>query len=274
MTMDTAELIDKVAGIMTLEDLKKRNNKLHSLVLHLYNKRPYISPTQKHYEYLMDLAIESLNQGQGGTFTNLVQIGAVLCEQPPSISLESVGQDEQFPYYLFRVPDIMASVLERAGVFMDGEAPLYHDGGNLIFKNKESMRTGILFLTNRRLICVGVYQGALTHDTTTYRVMYDDWENKPYLGALDYIFLKQVRSVKSDYGFTKKQVIMEYHTKYLKEKGYTIYGPLFFKFDRPKSAKMHEGSIDVSVQMSDPRKTRQLRQEELVRKVKQLSSLR
>ena len=165
----------------------------------------------------------------------------------------------------------MASILERAGVFVDDEAPLYHDGGNMVFKNKESMRMGILFLTNKRLICVGVYQGPLTHDTTTYRVVYDNWENRPYLGALDYILLEQIRSIKSDYGLTKKQVIMEYHTKYLKEKGYTIYGPLFFKFDRPKFTKMHEGSIDVSFQMYDPRKTRQLRQEELVRRVKQLS---
>lgn len=164
----------------------------------------------------------------------------------------------------------MVEALSRAGVFKEGEIPTYYDEADMSLKNKEAIRMGFLFLTDRRLICVGVLQGPLFHDTTAHRILYDDRESQPYLGSLDYIYLDKIRSIRSDYGFLKKQVIIEYDTKYIKEKGRTLYGPLFFKMDLATKVSVEEGPIDVLIQIIDPMATRKVRQEELVRRVQRL----
>ena len=153
---------------------------------------------------------------------------------------------------------------------MEGEVPHYYDYVDMSLKNRENIRMGFLFLTDRRLICVGVFQGPLTHDSTAYRILYDDLESQPYLGALDYIYLDKIRGIRSDYGFLKKQITIEYHTKYIKEKGRTLFGPLFFKMDLATKSSVEEGSIEVLIQITDPMDTRKTRQEELVRRIERL----
>ena len=108
------------------------------------------------------------------------------------------------------------------------------------------------------------------HDSTTYRILYEDRESQPYLGSLDYIFLDKVQGIRSDYGLMKKRVTIEYHTKYIKEKGITFYGPLFFKADLPTKTKVEESPINVHIEMLSPGDTRKMRQEELVKRIEQL----
>lgn len=268
--MDNSEMMQKAAKAVAIDDMKKRNNKLRSLVAELFHKKTSVIPAQEDSEQLVSLALEELIRGDGNAFTALVMAASVCRESSPSFQLERVGQDESIPTVVHKVPELMVEALSRAGVFKEGEIPNYYDEADMSLKNKDAIRMGFLFLTDRRLICVGVLQGPLFHDTTAYRILYDDRESQPYLGALDYIYLDRIRSIRSDYGFLKKRVTIEYDTKCIKEKGRTLYGPLFFKADLPTKTKIEEGPIDVLIQITEPMDTRKMRQEELVKRIEQL----
>jgi len=90
------------------------------------------------------------------------------------------------------------------------------------------------------------------------------------LGSLDYIYLNRIRSIRSDYGFLKKQVTIEYHTKYIKGKGRTLYGLLVVKMDIATKTSVEEGPLDVLIQITEPMDTRKIRQEELVKRIQEL----
>lgn len=268
--MDNSEMMQKAAEAVAIEDLRKRNDKLHSLVVELIHKKTSVIPKQDDSERLMSMALEQLLQGDGNAFTALMMASAICRESPLSFQLERVGQEEEAASFVYRIPEAIAEALSQAGVFMEGEVLHYCDYGDLSLKNRENIRKGFLFLTNQRLLTVGALQGPLFHDTTAYRILYDDRESQPYLGSLDYIHLNRIRSIRSDYGFLKKQVTIEYDTKYIKEKGRTLYGPLFFKADLPTKTKIEEGPIDVLIQITEPMDTRKMRQEELVRRIERL----
>ena len=268
--MDNSEMMQKAAEAIAIDDIKKRNNKLRSLVVNLFYKRTSVTPAQVDSEQFMLWALDKLIHGDGNAFIYLVMAAAVCREKQPASHLGTVGVDESAPSVIFKVAETMAETLSQADIFMDGEVPHYYDVAHLSLKNKEVIRMGYLFLTDRRLICVGGLQGPLFHDTTAYRILYDDRESQPYLGSLDYIYLDRIRSIRSDYSFLKKQVTIEYHTKYIKEKGRTLYGPLFFKMDLATKTSVEEGSIEVLIQITEPMDTRKTRQEELVRRVQEL----
>ena len=86
-------------------------------------------------------------------------------------------------------------------------------------------------------------------------------------------YVDRIRSIRSDYVFLKKQFPIEHHTKYVKEKGRALFGPLFFKMDLATKTSIEEGFIDVLIQITDPMDTRKIRQEELVRRVRELKQL-
>ena len=268
--MDNSEMMQKAAEAVAIDDMKKRNNKLRFLVGELFHKKTSVIPAQEDSEQLVSLALKELIRGDGNAFTALVMAAAVCRESPPAFQLERVGQDENIPTIVHKVPELMVEALSQAGVFKEGEIPTYYDEADMSLKNKEAIRMGFLFLTDRRLICVGVLQGPLFHDTTAHRILYDDRESQPYLGSLDYIYLDRIRNIRSDYGLLKKQVTIEYHTKYIKEKGRTLYGPLFFKMDLATKKSVKEGPIDVLIQITEPMDTRKIRQEELVKRIEQL----
>jgi hypothetical protein len=270
MTMDNSEMMQKAAKAVAIDDMKKRSNKLRSLVVELFHKKTSVIPAQEDSEQLVSLALEELIRGDGNAFTALVMAASVCRESSPSFQLERVGQDESIPTVVHKVPELMVEALSRAGVFKEGEIPTYYDEADMSLKNKEAIRMGFLFLTNQRLICVGGLQGPLFHDTTAYRILYDDRESQPYLGSLDYIYLNKIRGIRSDYGFLKKQVTIEYHTKYIKDKGRTLFGPLFFKMDLATKTSVVEGPIDVLIQITEPMDTRKVRQEELMRRIEHL----
>ncbi len=268
--MDNSEMMQKAAEAIAVDDMKKRDKKLRSLIAKLLFKKTSVIPAQEDSEQLISWALEQLVQGDGNAFLYLMMASAVCRVSPPAFRLERVGQDEKAPSFVYKIPEAIAEALSQAGVFMEGEVPRYYDSVDMSLKNRENIRMGFLFLTDRRLICVGVLQGPLTHDSTAYRILYDDLESQPFLGSLDYIYLDRIRGIRSDYGFLKKQITIEYHTKYIKEKGRTLFGPLFFKLDLATKTSAEEGPIDVLIQMTEPMDTRKVRQEELVKRIERL----
>jgi hypothetical protein len=270
MTMDNSEMMQKAAKAVAIDDMKKRNSKLRSLMVKVFHKKTSVIPAQENSERLISMALQQLVQGDSNAFTYLVMAAAVCRESSPVFPLERVGQEEYNPSVVHKIPEMIAEALSQAGIFLKGEVPTYYDEADMSLKNKENIRMGYLFLTNQRLICVGGLQGPLFHDTTAYRILYDDRESQPYLGSLDYIYLDRIRSIRSDYSFLKKQVTIEYHTKYIKEKGRTLYGPLFFKMDLATKTSVNEGPIDVLIQITEPMDTRKIRQEELVKRIEHL----
>lgn len=270
MTMDNSAMMQKAAEAVAIDDMKKRNNKLHSLATKILHKKTSILPARADSEQLVSMALKQLIQGNGDAFLYLMMASATCRVSPPAFQLERVGHDEKAPSFRYNIPEAIAEALSQAGVFMDGEVPHYYDFLDLSLKNRENIRMGYMFLTDRRLICVGVLQGPLTHDSTAYRILYEDRESQPYLGALDYIYLDRIRGIRSDYGFLKKQITIEYQTKYIKDKGRTLFGPLFFKMDLATKSSVEEGPIDVLIQITVPMETRKIRQEELVRRIELL----
>ncbi|MFX1415607.1 MAG: hypothetical protein ACFFC0_02295 [Promethearchaeota archaeon] len=141
---------------------------------------------------------------------------------------------------------IQLSILDEAGVFEESERLLYWDYGGMHIKDKDSGRRGIIFLTDRCVFVFGTF-GAI-FDKTDRRLLYNDWEGKQYLTSLDYLYLADLLRIEHK----KDQVKVRVHAKYVEEKKRTLYGPYFFTFDLPKTAKVRVGEVDISIKPKRP----------------------
>jgi len=204
------------------------------------------SLTEGQIKKIRALAIELLVSEEPGFSWDLTQVlalgGAPGYSGPLATTLELKYRPEDgVPEGTERMPLVRASLLEELGVFEPGERPLYYDFGGLYIKSKRSGREGTLYVTNERIIAVGpcIAWG----ESTLRHFYYADWEERPYLSSLYYVYIDQLMKPKRQ----RHEVKAKYHTKYWEEKERMLYGPYVFWAQLPSKLRIKEGDVDIYI---------------------------
>ncbi|MDF1539124.1 MAG: hypothetical protein P1Q69_09480 [Candidatus Thorarchaeota archaeon] len=169
-------------------------------------------------------------------------------------------------------------ILRQWGVFAPDERVIISDVGNLTMGSQNLRRGDTLFVTDRRIVCMGNLSGPFVPSAPSYRFLYDNWEEQPHIQVYDYLDFGNIKNIQSHWSRGKKIIEIEYQSKYVKEKGRTIYGPYFFKLDLPKTEKIEEGILNTKLDLVEipykeyPKDYRKYRQERLVNLVQDAGS--
>jgi hypothetical protein len=219
--------------------------------------------------HLIAAALDLLKQGHVGEFLAIIGILSGVGIIPISYIVETLLEDN--PKMLMVVKQQfqrLINVLIHGEMFSPDEKPLFYEHAKISFNNRDVLRLGILILTNNRLICLGEVVGPVTHRSTIYRPYYS--EDEEYIDSIDYIQLSSIRNIESLWSFSKKQIEITFDTKYSKEKGITLYLPMF-AVDIPKRHSVEEGGLKAIIQLAEvPSRVkdfRKKRQEELIRRI-------
>jgi hypothetical protein len=219
--------------------------------------------------HLIGVALDLLKHGHVGEFLAIIGILSGVGTIPINHIIETLLEDN--PKMLMVVKkqfQRLINVLIHGEMFFSDEKPLFYEHAKISFNNQDVLRLGILILTNKRLLCLGEVVGPVTHRSTIYRPYYS--EKDEYINSIDYIQLSSIKNVESLWGFSKKQIEINFDTKYSKEKGITLYLPMI-SVDMPKKHSVEEGKLTAIVQLaevpSNIKDFRKKRQEELVRRI-------
>ncbi len=200
-----------------------------------------ISLTTQEADWVREAALEHLQMGDKNQFLILCDILAFT----GSLS-QREATDTSLTLYPFlkagctNPNDIAIDLLHIADVFESGEEVLYYDNGVLGVQKKDVGRTGLVILTNRRIVAVGgFFEG---FGSKWHRLFYGDLR-EPYLSTVDFVYLDRMEKIE----LKKDKIQAKYDTKYIVEKERTFYGPYFFKFDLPTSVKVKSGTVKIFV---------------------------
>jgi hypothetical protein len=216
-----------------------------------------ISLAREEKEYLKDTAIEHLKMGDRSAFHKLCSILAFIGMKPQHGRTETTlilsGDTEasmiqsDLKEGCAKPFDIAIGLLHEAGVFESDEEVLYYDAGILGVQKREVGRTGLLVLTNRRIVAVGgFFEGS---GSKRHKLFYGELR-EPYLSRADFVYLDGLTKIE----LKKDKIQAKYVTEYIIEKDRTFYGPYFFKFDLPTSFKAKSGEVKVFVSVFDTEK--------------------
>ncbi|MHA1850859.1 MAG: hypothetical protein ACTSW8_06320, partial [Candidatus Thorarchaeota archaeon] len=202
-----------------------------------------ISFNAEQESFVKKSAVEHLNMGKRGEFLTLCHIlsctGTKLHRAPTSTSLTHYSA---FKVGCVRPFDIAIDLLTKAGVFHSDEKILYYDVGVLGVQKKDVGRSGLLIITNKRLVAVGGYAFSLRDKR--HKLYYGDLR-EPYLSCVDFVSLDKLENVE----LKKNEIRAKYYTEYLIEKKKTFYGPYFFRFDLPTSVKVKSGTMKIIISL-------------------------
>ena len=268
--MSTFVELTKIANI---DDTQTRQSSLRKWLTGNRKAPPPLSPDEG--TSLLQRAKALFEEGDIMSGDKLVRIVAYSTprEEIPHVPVHEVYpiKDEPPTYETLRYEnDFLAYTFTEWGIISRDENVVIHDIGRILFGSPNLRRSDILFLTDRRLVCVGYVQGPYFHDKPSCRLLYDNWEELPYLHAYDFLMFDKIERIESKYGWGKKVVEMDYRTKYAEEKGKTLYGPYFFKYDLPKVKTIRDGLLRVEIELDDlpfkgfPKDFRKTRQERIV----------
>ena len=143
--------------------------------------------------------------------------------------------------------DLMVDVMKRGNIIPMEEKAIYCDSVWTYFENSDCWRSGSMILTPERIVLVGLYAFMDIGRATSIRIYYDDWESRPYLASVDFLYYKNIKSVQPIWKFTTKEIKIVYHTKYVRQKSQILYGPYFFKFNLGKSTDIREGDLNIRI---------------------------
>ena len=200
-----------------------------------------ISLTTQEADLVREAAVEHLQMGDKNQFLILCDILAYT-----GTLSQREATDTSLTLYPFlkdgctNPNDIAIDLLHIAGVFESDEEVLYYDNGVLGVQKKDVGRTGLVILTNRRIVAVGgFFEG---FGSKWHRLFYGDLR-EPYLSTVDFVYLDRLEKIE----LKKDKIQAKYDTEYIVEKERTFYGPYFFKFDLPTSVKVKSGTVKVFV---------------------------
>ncbi len=200
-----------------------------------------ISLTTQEVDWVREAALEHLQMGDKSQFLILCDILAYTGTRSQREATDTLLT--LYPYLkdgCTNPNDIAIDLLHIAGVFESGEEVLYHDNGVLGVQKKDVGRTGLVILTNRRIVAVGgFFEG---FGSKWHRLFYGDLR-EPYLSTVDFVYLDRMEKIE----LKKDKIQAKYDTEYIVEKERTFYGPYFFKFDLPTSVKVKSGTVKVFV---------------------------
>lgn len=204
-----------------------------------------ISFDREQESFLREMALEHLKMGEKNVFLDLCSILAYTGNR-------SVGEKVQTSlthYMEFKEGcpspfDVSISLLAEAGVFEPDEEILFYESGTIGVQKKNIGRSGVIILTDRRIIAVGDFAGGIR--SKRQKLYYGDLR-EPYLSTVDFVRLDRAM----DFELKKDEIKMRYDTEYVVEKDRTFYGPYFFKFDLPTSVKVKSGIVQVFITLEN-----------------------
>ncbi|MDF1540193.1 MAG: hypothetical protein P1Q69_14965 [Candidatus Thorarchaeota archaeon] len=171
--------------------------------------------------------------------------------------------------------EYIAHVYRQWGIFKEDEHIILSDIAAIHFGNPNLFRVGTIFLTDQRLLVVGALNGPFLKNESSYRPLYDDWKSHPLLHMHDFVYLRNISAANSEWNRTSKFIRVRSYTRYAKEKGRTLYGPYFFKFDLPTTVKEEEGPLELLIELQDlpssmfPKDWRKTRQDIITEKIQE-----
>ena len=200
-----------------------------------------ISFNTKQESYIREVVLEHIKMGSRSSF---LELSSILAYTGSNLQREQVDTSLTHHYDLKQgCPspfDIAIDLLEDVGVFETGEEIRYYDFGTLGVQNKGVGRSGLLILTDRRIIGVGGFATGLSGKK--HKLFYGDLR-EPYLSTVDFVYLDRV----TDIDMKKNELQMKYETEYIVEKDRTFYGPYFFTFALPTSIKAKSGNVKLFI---------------------------
>jgi hypothetical protein len=200
----------------------------------------------KEDQLLRELAVERLKNDDGGLVLDLAAIIANGCASKGAKRLETLLSIDYWPDKS-ECPhpfEIVASLLDEIGAFEDGECPLYYDRGRLGI-GTSSARKGALLLTNKRLFCVGFFSGFMG---TSHRIYYPEWQDRPWVSSLDYIWLEHLKEMTLQNG----EIRGKYDCRHMTHEERSIGAGLYlFRFSPPDPSRLEEGKVDLRVALDD-----------------------
>ena len=204
-----------------------------------------ISLNKEQESFVRKAALEHLKMGIKSKFLDLISILAYT---------GTIREGEKFETSLTHHPyfkdgcsspfEIAIDLLVSAGVFETDEIVRFYDRGTIGVKKKDVGRSGVLILTDRRIICAGGF--ATGASSKTHKLFYGDMR-EPYLSTVDFIRLERAKDIE----LKKNEIRMKYDTEYIVEKERTFYGPYFFTFDLPTSIKVKKGTVKVTITLGE-----------------------
>ncbi|MDF1539780.1 MAG: hypothetical protein P1Q69_12840 [Candidatus Thorarchaeota archaeon] len=250
--MNAEELVKKVGETVRLEDNKKRDTALRLLSEGFREKRVTFIPQQ--VEELKSHAFHLLHMPHPDFVIRILEMilhGSDIEVKTKMKGSEYIDRPENFDERRSRMFDLLYDIMQEQGIVDPDETALYLDIVFVRFVNSNSLRNGYLILTNKRAILFGRYVALDIGRTTTYRLYYDDWKERPYLTSFDFLEYDRIGSISFEWKFRKKQIDFKYRTKYISQKQQVFGGPLFFQFDFGKSMALIDGSMDIVI-LADP----------------------
>lgn len=258
---------------LEIEDFEKRGIGLGEL----WKSAKEGQLTSEQTESLMRIAMEQYEEGADLAGTELMNI----VSECDDFNIAPLEHDCLYLKYVpttshlkYKRPRLFMDLFRRKGIVRENEISQIVEVGFLTLGDSRGYRVGRIGLTTNKLIIVGMYTGLVFHKDVSYRLHYENIEQRRYLNSMDILDLSRITDIRSEWKRRSKQIVMRYKTKYYREKGTTLYGPLFFKVKLPKKVKGFEGNLEIKIQLADipnpgsPKDYTRLRQEELFRRIK------
>lgn len=271
--MSTDDYYDRVIAALKIEDENERVARANELGFEVTREK--IKLTDEQGGSLWKLAVERIRSGDPFGFGFLTHIIGVGWQNKPALQV-AMTQDQGSLSKRFNIPGAEAKLLQEAGVLQQNESVSYWDRAHMYFGDKEIDRVGSLFLTDKRILVVGELLSTARRGGAVYRIYYDDWERQPFLDALDYIYMNQVRLISAEGDWRSHGIELTVATKHIKDKIQNLSNPSFFKAKSPISLTATEGPVKILLEArklsgaEDPR----VRHEALLRRLKQHTGLK
>jgi hypothetical protein len=262
-----------VIAALRIEDENERVTKANELGFEVTREK--IKLTDEQGVSLWKLAVESIRSGDPFGFGFLTHIIGIGWQRKPALQV-AMTQDEGSLSKRFNIPGAEAKLLQEAGVLQQNESVSYWDRAHMYLGDKEIDRVGSLFLTDKRILVVGELLSTAGRGGTVYRICYDDWERQPFLDALDYVYMNQVRLINAEGDWRSRGIELTVATKHIKDKIQNLANPAFFKAKSPSSLAITEGPVKILLEArklsgaEDPK----VRHEALLRRLKQHTGLK
>ncbi len=238
------DVIDGLEGC-TYDDDKYWDYKVEIIELKYEALVEDISLSSEEESFVLEAALEHLKMGGKGEFLSICSILAYTGSRIQSEPIEtSLTHHPDYKVGCQRKYDLAIDLLTKAGVFESGEKVLYYDVGILGVQKKDVGRTGLLILTDRRIVAVGGFFTGLRDKR--HKLFYGDLR-EPYLSTLDFVCLDKM----TNFELKKDGIRVRYVAEYIVEKDRTFYGPYFFKFDLPTSTKVKSGEVKLFISLSE-----------------------
>jgi hypothetical protein len=237
--------------------------------------REKIKLTDEQGSSLWRAAVESIKSGDSFGFGFLTHVVSIGWQNKPSLEV-AMTQDSGSLSRKFNIPGAEARMLQEAGVFRQDESPSYWDRAHMYVGNKDIDRVGSLFLTDKRVVVVGELLSTGSQSTTSYRLCYDDWSKQPFLDAVDFVHMNQVRLISTEGNWRSHGIELTVVTKYYEDKRESLSDTTFFRTGSPSKLEVIEGPVKIILEArklsgaEDPK----VRHEALVRRLKQHISLK